>query len=165
MSDDLDDDTERWRDEKFSPEQREAMQREQLEREARAKKNETLAWCRQRAEAREAEANVQRVGHFGTKSFEPPRTQPTADADYWAAWRNFVLQVVRAEMRGSENPLIKALGQTLGAEFKKHDEELVALRQLVAELQERLVRLEAAPANKTLKLVRDEAVDASSLIG
>ena len=69
-------------------------------------------------------------------------------------------------MQDAQKPLVTAIGKTLGAEFKQHDTELAALRQQVAELQERLERLEAGPANRTLKVVRqDEGYEPGALIG
>ena len=67
-------------------------------------------------------------------------------------------------MQDAQKPLVTAIGKTLGAEFNQHDTELAALRQQVAELQERLER--AVPANRTLKVVRqDEGYEPGALIG
>jgi len=76
-------------------------------------------------------------------------------------------ETVRREMQSADQALRKAVGQVLGAEFKKHDEELAALRSTIAELTQRIERLETPSGGRALKVARpDGAYDTpEALIG
>lgn len=178
-----------------TPEEQAAMQREIAERRAQIERDETLAWCVQRAASRDEKGTSNVDSPSGptdelrrplnepryrlnpdvvTRSYSAPVPQPrAASASLTRRWRDYIERKIARELRGSNMAMTKAIAQVVVAEERaraKADDEIMAkldaITAQLAELQERLEKLEAAPANKTLKLVRpDDPYEPGALIG
>ena len=129
--------------------EREALQREMAERAARIKRDEALAWCKARNEARAREAKTMATdypcdgagnplrGH--AKSYDAPRGQPVADESYWENWRSFILRTARVELNASTKMIAEETGTVLGEQCNALRDEIASERdgrqKLEAELQ------------------------------
>jgi len=149
----------------------EALRREMAERQRRDKSAETLAWAKarnaERAEAERAQA---------TDEITTAAKSGTAMTDSTQVWETWVKARIKASREASETSMIGAVAdllteerktrQKLEAEHSVTRQELAALKNEVAELrgelktraalaemEARLMRMEATPTSARLKTV------------
>lgn len=142
----------------------EAEAREMAERQAKIKHDEVMEWCRQRAEAREAETSRRReVPYDGagqplpvvTKSYGAPVTQraaAVAPSTMTQEWQRYIKRAIQKASLASDEAMAKAIAQSLG-------KDLVALERSNAALQERVQHLETEVAD-LFRMTRAQARDA-----
>jgi hypothetical protein len=113
--------------------------RQQIER------DETLAWAKQRAEAREIPETV-------TKSYEAP-TNPASVSAPAPDWSAYIRRELAKRDRVSDRVMAKGIAQVLLAEEKTRASEIASLRTTIDELRERIDRLEVSRGNASLRAV------------
>lgn len=141
--------------------EREQAQREMAERQAKTKREETLAWCAQRAERQRQPVSAEKT------DAQSKQDEATA-TEYWKSY-------IRDQIGKNSTAMINAVGDAVGdvlakekkaremgddelrqqfwdvtARFDDHPrhDEITALYKTIDELRGRLDKLEAAPASR-----------------
>jgi len=147
-----------------TPEEQAAEAREMEERAKQIKHDEVMAWCRQRAEEREAEAREAETSRrrevpcdgagrplpVVTKAYGAPVTQPAAAMS--RDWADYISRAIRKELAATSEAMCKGIAQTLG-------KDIVELERSNADLRERLQHAENEIAD-LFRTTRAQARDA-----
>ena len=144
----------------FRPGEREAIAAELAERQARIKRDETLAWAEQQIETRDAasrldadEKGIHTMDTPGGAQEMPQQDRSATMTNDWATW---VRREIRTSQRKQRDAILGGVGDVMA-------EQRAAHKKTVDELRREIETLRATVADLTARLDRLEQIERSSV--